>query len=138
MCLNLYYRPHKCPDPCTKNSSSQNITVRLTRRVLGMDSRKLDRRYIYSRFCPVKTFRPTEVGGIFTCCTFSVNFIIIIVVGLIFNYFLIYTICFIVLYVFFSFVNTALHAISHFGHPFGRHQNVQCPYRNGRSDLSVS
>ncbi|XP_020297842.1 protein VPRBP isoform X2 [Pseudomyrmex gracilis] len=68
--FNLF-EPHKCPDPCTKNSSSQNITVRLTRRVLGMDSRKLDRRYIYSRFCPVKTFRPTEVGGIFTCCTFS-------------------------------------------------------------------
>ncbi|XP_012228889.1 protein mahjong isoform X2 [Linepithema humile] len=69
--FNLF-EPHKCPDPCTKNSSPTNVTVRLARRALGMDGRRLDRRHIYSRFCPVKTFRPTDVGGIaFTCCTFS-------------------------------------------------------------------
>ncbi|XP_018348236.1 PREDICTED: protein mahjong [Trachymyrmex septentrionalis] len=68
--FNLF-EPHKCPDPCTKNSSPTNVTMRLTRRALGMDGRRLDRRHIYSRFCPIKTFRPTDVGGIFTCCTFS-------------------------------------------------------------------
>ncbi|XP_032678323.1 protein mahjong isoform X1 [Odontomachus brunneus] len=68
--FNLF-EPHKCPDPCIKNSLPTNVTVRLARRSLGMDSRKLDRKYIYSRFCPVKTFRPTDVGGIFTCCAFS-------------------------------------------------------------------
>lgn len=67
------FRPHKCPDPCTKNSTPTNLTVRLNRRSLGFDGRKLDRRHIYSRFCPVKTFRPTDVDGTFTCCTFSVS-----------------------------------------------------------------
>ncbi|XP_066598075.1 protein mahjong [Prorops nasuta] len=68
--FNLF-EPHKCPDPCTKNSIPTNLTVRLSRRSLGMDGRRLDRRYIYSRFCPIKTFRPTDVDGSFTCCTFS-------------------------------------------------------------------
>ncbi|XP_046626908.1 protein mahjong isoform X1 [Neodiprion virginianus] len=63
--------PHKCPDPRAKNSSPTNLAVRLTRRSLGMDSRRLDRRYIYSRFCPVKTFKPTDIDGTFSCCTFS-------------------------------------------------------------------
>ncbi|CAK9822406.1 DDB1- and CUL4-associated factor 1 [Anthophora retusa] len=67
--FNLF-EPHKCPDPCTKNSVPTNVTVRLARRALGMDGRRLDRRLIYSRFCPVKTFRPTDVGA-FTCCIFS-------------------------------------------------------------------
>ncbi|XP_047353955.1 protein mahjong isoform X2 [Vespa velutina] len=68
--FNLF-EPHKCPDPCTKNSTPTNVTVRLTRRALGMDGRRLDRRYIYSRFCPVKTFRPTDIDGTFTCCIFT-------------------------------------------------------------------
>ncbi|XP_012270857.1 DDB1- and CUL4-associated factor 1 isoform X2 [Orussus abietinus] len=68
--FNLF-EPHKCPDPCTNNSVPTNIAVRLARRALGMDGRRLDRRYIYSRFCPVKSFRPTDVEGPFTCCTFS-------------------------------------------------------------------
>ncbi|XP_034192618.1 lisH and WD40 domain-containing protein mahjong isoform X1 [Osmia lignaria lignaria] len=67
--FNLF-EPHKCPDPCTKNSIPTNVTVRLARRALGIDGRRLDRRHIYSRFCPVKTFRPTDVGT-FTCCIFS-------------------------------------------------------------------
>ena len=71
--LNFFHRPHKCPDPCTKNSTPLNLTMRLSRRPLGMDGRRLDRRHIYSRFCPVKTFRPTDVEGTFTCCTFSVS-----------------------------------------------------------------
>ncbi|XP_053986195.1 protein mahjong [Hylaeus anthracinus] len=67
--FNLF-EPHKCPDPRTKNSTPTNVTVRLSRRALGVDGRRLDRRHIYSRFCPVKTFRPTDVGT-FTCCIFS-------------------------------------------------------------------
>ncbi|XP_017875845.1 protein mahjong [Ceratina calcarata] len=67
--FNLF-EPHKCPDPCTKNSTPTNVTVRLARRSMGIDGRRLDRRLIYSRFCPVKTFRPTDVEA-FTCCIFS-------------------------------------------------------------------
>ncbi|XP_076661247.1 lisH and WD40 domain-containing protein mahjong [Halictus rubicundus] len=66
--FNLF-EPHKCPDPCIKNSTPTNVTARLARRALGIDGRRLDRRHIYSRFCPVKTFRPTDVGS-FTCCIF--------------------------------------------------------------------
>uniref|UniRef100_A0ABD2WU61 LisH domain-containing protein n=1 Tax=Trichogramma kaykai TaxID=54128 RepID=A0ABD2WU61_9HYME len=68
--FNLF-EPHKCPDPCKKNSTPQNLTVRLARRQQGFDGMRLDRKYIYSRFCPVKTFRPAETDGSFTCCTFS-------------------------------------------------------------------
>ncbi|XP_015439812.1 PREDICTED: protein mahjong [Dufourea novaeangliae] len=63
------FEPHKCPDPRTKTSTSTNATVRLARRALGIGGSILDRRHIYSRFCPVKTFRPTDVGS-FTCCIF--------------------------------------------------------------------
>ncbi|KAJ8687973.1 hypothetical protein QAD02_023768 [Eretmocerus hayati] len=68
--FNLF-EPHKCPDPCKKNSTPLNVTVRLARRQQGVDGRRLDRRHIYSRFCPVKSFRPLDVDGTFTCCTFS-------------------------------------------------------------------
>ncbi|XP_051170938.1 protein mahjong-like [Leptopilina boulardi] len=68
--FNLF-EPHKCPDPCTKNSTPLNVTMRVSRRPLGMDGRRLDRRHIYSRFCPVKTFRPNDIDGTFTSCTFS-------------------------------------------------------------------
>ncbi|XP_014210788.1 protein mahjong [Copidosoma floridanum] len=62
---------HKCPDPCKKNSAPLNIAMRLSKRQLGIDSRRLDTRFIYSRFCPVKTFRPSDIDSTFTCCTFS-------------------------------------------------------------------
>ncbi|OAD58169.1 DDB1- and CUL4-associated factor-like 1 [Eufriesea mexicana] len=67
--FNLF-EPHKCPDPCTKNSIPTNVTVRLARRALGMDVRRLDRRLIYSRFYPVKNFRLMDIGT-FTYCIFS-------------------------------------------------------------------
>ncbi|XP_034942278.1 protein mahjong isoform X3 [Chelonus insularis] len=68
--FNLF-QPHKCPDPRPKNSAATNVTVRVTRRPFGLDSTKLDRRHIYSKFCPIKTFRPADVDGTFTCCVFS-------------------------------------------------------------------
>ncbi|XP_011314239.1 protein mahjong isoform X1 [Fopius arisanus] len=68
--FNLF-EPHKCPDPRAKNSAATNMTMRVARRQLGIDDRRLDRRHIYSRFCPVKSFRPADVEGTFTCCTFT-------------------------------------------------------------------
>ncbi|XP_044588564.1 protein mahjong isoform X2 [Cotesia glomerata] len=70
--FNLF-EPHKCPDPRPKSSAAANITVRSTRRQVGINDKRLDRRYIYSRFCPIKTFRPTDVEGAFMCCTFSAD-----------------------------------------------------------------
>ncbi|OXU21314.1 hypothetical protein TSAR_001940 [Trichomalopsis sarcophagae] len=68
--FNLF-EPHKCPDPCKKNSTHANFAVRFTRRERGVNGMRFDRRQIYSRFCPVKTFRPLDIDGTFTCCTFS-------------------------------------------------------------------
>lgn len=59
--FDLFY-PHKCPDPRPKNSAPMNFTTRYSRRALnppygGPDGFKLDRKLIYSKFRPVKTYR---------------------------------------------------------------------------------
>jgi HIV-1 Vpr-binding protein len=53
---------HKCPDPRPKQSAPWNFTTRYMQRQIfapfgGPDGRKLDRRLLYSRFRPIKTFR---------------------------------------------------------------------------------
>lgn len=70
------YRPHKCPDPKAKNSAPTNFAMRVARRSLalaGHDASRLDRKLVYSRFCPVRTFRLSEDDGFFTCCEFLVS-----------------------------------------------------------------
>ncbi|XP_069696548.1 DDB1- and CUL4-associated factor 1 isoform X2 [Periplaneta americana] len=70
--FNLF-EPHKCPDPKAKNSAPTNFAMRVARRSLalaGHDASRLDRKLVYSRFCPVKTFRLSEDEGFFTCCEF--------------------------------------------------------------------
>ena len=55
--------PHKCPDPRPKSSAPLNFATRFARRSSarppfgGSDGRRLDRKYVYSRFRPVKTYR---------------------------------------------------------------------------------
>ena len=57
------FTPHKCPDPRPKNSAPSNFLTRLSARMStyppfgGPDGGRLDRKLIYSRFRPVKTFR---------------------------------------------------------------------------------
>lgn len=75
----LIFRPHKCPDPKAKNSAPTNYAMRIARRSLalaGNDASRLDRKLVYSRFCPVRTFRLSEDDGFFTCCEFLVSNII--------------------------------------------------------------
>ncbi|KDR23940.1 protein mahjong [Zootermopsis nevadensis] len=70
--FNLF-EPHKCPDPKAKNSAPTNYAMRIARRSLalaGNDASRLDRKLVYSRFCPVRTFRLSEDDGFFTCCEF--------------------------------------------------------------------
>ena len=72
------YRPHKCPDPKAKNSAPTNFAMRVARRSIaltGNDRARLDRKLVYSRFCPVRTFRLSEDDGFFTCCEFLVSII---------------------------------------------------------------
>ena len=56
------FLPHKCPDPRSRRDAPLNFTTRHSRRSLyppfgGPDGQKLNRKLIYSRFRPVKSFR---------------------------------------------------------------------------------
>ena len=68
------FTPHKCPDAKSKSAAPVNFAMRSTRRSLyppygGTDGARMDRKLIYSRFRPVRTYRnDTET---FTCCAFS-------------------------------------------------------------------
>lgn len=68
--------PHRCPDPVFRNSAPTNITARLQRRVTfprfgGIDGAKMDRKFIYSRFRPFRTYRDPDDSDCFTCCAFT-------------------------------------------------------------------
>jgi len=71
--------PHKCPDQRSRRAAPLNFTSRYSKKSLfppygGPDGSKLDRKLIYSRFRPVKSFK---AGGddreenVFTSCAFS-------------------------------------------------------------------
>jgi len=77
------FLPHKCPDQRAKRAAPLNLTTRLASRSLGFsrggfDAPRLDRKLLYSRFRPVKTFRSSgeeadDTNPQFTCCSFSHN-----------------------------------------------------------------
>nr|WRQ97961.1 slime protein [Eoperipatus sp.] len=67
---------HHCPDPMFRNSAPNNITARILRRSAfpkhgGIDGARLNRKHIYSRFRPVRSYRGVEEEGCFCCCAFS-------------------------------------------------------------------
>ena len=56
---------HKCPDPRPKHSAAWNLTSRMMQRQLfppygGFEGARLDRKFLYSRFRPVRTYRCAE------------------------------------------------------------------------------
>lgn len=66
--------PHKCPDAKSKSAAPLNFAVRAQKRAIhppygGIDGARMDRKLIYSRFRPVRTYRSD--GETFTCCAFS-------------------------------------------------------------------
>lgn len=71
--------PHKCPDQRSRRAAPLNFTSRYSKKSLfppygGPDGLKLDRRLIYSRFRPVKSFRAgggDREDNVFTSCAFS-------------------------------------------------------------------
>lgn len=68
------FEPHKCPDGKSKNTAPMNFAVRIQKRSLyppfgGLDGAKLDRKLIYSRFRPIRSYRTD--AETFTCCAFS-------------------------------------------------------------------
>ncbi|KAK2180243.1 hypothetical protein NP493_452g02036 [Ridgeia piscesae] len=70
--------PHRCPDPQHKNTAPCNFTTRLLRRSVyarhgGPSGEKLNRKFIYSRFRPVRTYSDSEEDRCFSCCAFSLS-----------------------------------------------------------------
>lgn len=73
------FLPHKCPDQRAKRAAPLNMTARVSSRGFGMshrgyDGARLDRKLLYSRFRPVKTFRAVgddRESNVFTSCAFS-------------------------------------------------------------------
>ena len=56
---------HKCPDPRPKQSAPWNLTSRMMSRQIfppfgGPEGGKLDRKFVHSRFRPIRTFRCAE------------------------------------------------------------------------------
>ncbi|KAH3892821.1 hypothetical protein DPMN_016951, partial [Dreissena polymorpha] len=69
------FHPHRCPEPRCRQSAPLSFTARTLRRLIhprfgGPDGCKLDRKFIYSRFRPLRTYKDTEDDG-FSCCTFA-------------------------------------------------------------------
>lgn len=68
--------PHQCPEPQYRNSAPMNIASRLQKTKInppfgGYDGATMNRKFVYSRFRPVRTYRDTEGSSNFTCCSFS-------------------------------------------------------------------
>ncbi|CAH1785027.1 unnamed protein product [Owenia fusiformis] len=68
--------PHRCPEPKRRSCAPENVTSRCYRRQYfpkygGFEGRRWNRKYVYSRFRPVRSYRDAEEDGCFTCCTFS-------------------------------------------------------------------
>ncbi|XP_067026012.1 DDB1- and CUL4-associated factor 1-like isoform X1 [Acropora muricata] len=68
-------RPHKCPEPKYRDDAPSNITTRLKRREViprhgGANGARFNRRFVYSRFKPLRAIRDSEDNSLFTCATF--------------------------------------------------------------------
>lgn len=68
--------PHRCPEPQYRNAAPTSMASRLQRSQVfpptgGFDGAKLHRKFVYSRFRPVRTFRDPEGTSNYSCCAFS-------------------------------------------------------------------
>lgn len=69
-------RPHKCPEPKYRYDAPCNITARLKRREVfprhgGFYGSRSNRRFVYSRFKPLRAIRDNEDNSLFTCASFA-------------------------------------------------------------------
>ncbi|KAI1277988.1 Protein mahjong [Halotydeus destructor] len=70
------FTPHRCPEPLNRNSASICMPKRFLQRQIyppygGLNGQMFDRKYVYSKFRPVKTYRDMEGASSFTACAFS-------------------------------------------------------------------
>lgn len=68
--------PHRCEEPILKSFAPRNLASRILRRQTvplwgGTHGAKHTRKYVYSRFKPIRTFREADVAGNYSCCAFS-------------------------------------------------------------------
>ncbi|XP_077546411.1 lisH and WD40 domain-containing protein mahjong [Haemaphysalis longicornis] len=68
--------PHRCPEPQYRNAAPTSMAARLQRSQVfppsgGFDGARLHRKFIYSRFRPVRTFRDPDGTSSYSCCAFS-------------------------------------------------------------------
>ncbi|XP_015776035.1 PREDICTED: protein VPRBP-like isoform X3 [Acropora digitifera] len=71
-------RPHKCPEPKYRSDAPCNIMARLKRREVipshgGVNGARFNRRFVYSRFKPLRAIQENEDYGLFRCATFTRN-----------------------------------------------------------------
>lgn len=69
-------RPHKCPEPKYRYYAPSNMTTRLKQREViprhgGFNGVRLNRRFVYGRFKPLRAIRDTEENSFFTCACFA-------------------------------------------------------------------
>ncbi|XP_074658215.1 DDB1- and CUL4-associated factor 1-like [Tubulanus polymorphus] len=71
-------QPHQCPVPKHRTTAPVNITPRMFRKWTtprwgALESARYDRKFVYSRFRPVRTYRDTEEDGCLSCVAFSAD-----------------------------------------------------------------
>ncbi|ESO82730.1 hypothetical protein LOTGIDRAFT_184499, partial [Lottia gigantea] len=69
------FSPHQCPEPRGRTTAPANFTMRLLNRPIfpkhgGLRGSRFDRKFIYSRFRPVKTYKDNDDDG-FACCALT-------------------------------------------------------------------
>ncbi|XP_045592947.1 DDB1- and CUL4-associated factor 1 isoform X3 [Procambarus clarkii] len=69
------FQPHRCPEPKSLRAPPTNFTMRYARRsynvpFTGLEGSCNNRKFIYSRYRPMQTYRSTD-DDIFLCCEFT-------------------------------------------------------------------
>lgn len=68
--------PHRCPNPKRRIAAPTNVVSRIFNRTVtprfgGPLGEKYQRKFIYSRYSPVRSYRDSDEDGCLSCCTFS-------------------------------------------------------------------
>lgn len=70
------FEPHVCPEPKRKNTAPCNVAARMLQKQVkppfgGVEGSRYDRKFVYSRFRPLRVYRDAEGDNCFSCCAFS-------------------------------------------------------------------
>jgi len=70
------FKPHRCPEPKSYSFAPVNMAMRIQSKQVnprfgGINGTKYDRKYVYSKFRQIRTFKEGEGEYAFTSCSFS-------------------------------------------------------------------